>query len=125
MTTARTPKKNVTLEIRLPDRMKSAFARQCRLENRTASEALREMIEQRLSARAAPRRLSPWRVVAAALIGLGLGAGMAVPTLARSVIEPAPGFDQLDRNHDGVLSRTEFCARHGAQACQDTVSPLS
>jgi hypothetical protein len=45
----RRQKKNDTLEIRLPQETKQAFMDQCRAEGRSASEAMRMFIEERLA----------------------------------------------------------------------------
>ena len=106
---ARSPKKSETIEIRLSHQAKIAFMDRCRQEQRSASAVLRGLIDQTLEVprrRAAPR----WRALAAAVAGLILGA-VAQPALARATHEAHPAFDQLDRNHDGVLSYAEFSAR--------------
>ena len=104
-------KKNVTLEVRLPDFAKAAFMEHCRKQDRTASEAIRVFIDAQLDPRPATKRRSWWRVVLAWALGLAFGAGLAVPSLARSERSPAPSFAQLDTNHDGVLTPDEFDAR--------------
>lgn len=106
-------KKNVTIEIRLPDQVKSAFIAQCQLEDRTASGALRDLIDRHLAgelARPARRQSAAWRIAAAWMVGAVLGAGVAAPSLAQSARPPLPSFDQLDRDHDGVVSRSEYRA---------------
>ena len=105
-------KKSETVEIRLPHATKTAFMDKCRAEGRTASEVIRRFIDSELD-RSAARPLigMGWRqLMAAAVAGLTLGA-VAAPALAQSVTLSRPGFDRLDRNHDGVISFDEFRAR--------------
>lgn len=52
----RRQKKNDTLEIRLPQETKQAFMNQCRAEGRSASEAMRMFIEERLAGDNAARQ---------------------------------------------------------------------
>jgi hypothetical protein len=99
-------KKSETLEIRIPYPTKQAFMARCQAEGRSASETLRDLIEQRLSPRPParePRRLH--QIVAAALIAATVGAA-AAPALARATL--ASRFEALDANHDGLLTPAEF-----------------
>jgi len=105
------PKKNVTLEVRLPDTVKSAFMEQCRRQDSTASDAVRGFIEGQLAAKPRPARRSLRLVAAAWVAGLAIGAGLATPSLARPARCEAPAFAALDTDHDGVLSAQEFAAR--------------
>jgi hypothetical protein len=99
----RGPKKSETLEIRLPHALKQAFMARCQGEDRSASEALRGLIEQSLIE---PRRPPPrLRWAAVGLAALSLGA-VAAPSLARPSL-PAR-FARLDADHDGRLSLAEF-----------------
>lgn len=106
MAEPRPMKKSETLEIRIPYPTKQAFMAQCQAEGRTASEALRGLIDQRLSP---PRPLRDGRrlpqVIAGALIAAAVGAA-AAPALARATL--ATRFEALDLNHDGVLTPAEF-----------------
>lgn len=104
-------KKNVTLEVRLPDVTKSAFMAQCRQQDQTASEAIRLFIDGQLKSRSSAPQRSVWRVVLAWAFGLTLGAGIAAPSLARSEHNDTRSFAQLDRNHDGLLTKSEFHTR--------------
>jgi hypothetical protein len=113
MAAPRPPKKNGTIEIRLPDEAKSAFMEQCRQDERTASEAIRAFIDDRLAVHplSRQRRLPYWRIAAAGIVGALLGIGVAAPSLARSAQDTRAAFDRLDRNHDGVLTYREFRSR--------------
>ncbi|MFD1789862.1 EF-hand domain-containing protein [Sphingomonas floccifaciens] len=108
-------KKNVTLEVRLPDATKAAFMAQCRRQDRTASDAVRAFINAQLEAGEQPLRRPSRRsvrlAVTAWVAGAAIGAGLATPSLARSAPWEAQAFAALDRNHDGVLSPSEFAAR--------------
>jgi len=111
MTAGKPPKKSDMLEVRLPHATKVAFMARCRATRRTASEAVRVFIDQELEGRAGrPDRSNlVWRILAAALAGLAVGA-VAAPSLARPLATHA-AFDRLDANHDGVLSLEEFSRR--------------
>lgn len=100
----RAPKKSETLEVRLPHAAKTAFMARCRDSGQTASEAVRGFIEGELAARS---RLRSWRIAAAALAGLAVGA-VAAPSLAQTVGGDRAAFERMDRNHDGVVSYAEF-----------------
>jgi hypothetical protein len=104
-------KKNVSIEVRLSDEIKSAFVDRCRDQGRSASEAIRQFIDEQVEARSSTSQ--SWRrygrIGIAGLLGMGLGFGVAAPSIARSA--PALAFEQVDRNHDGVIDRREFDAR--------------
>ncbi|MFA4938492.1 hypothetical protein [Brevundimonas sp.] len=105
-------KKSETVEIRLPLATKTAFMARCRAEGRTASDAIRRFIDAELNQTSARRSTGlNWRqLLAAAVAGLALGA-VAAPSLAQSSPPSRAAFDRLDRNHDGVVSFDEYCAR--------------
>ena len=113
MTAQRSPKKSETIEIRLPYAAKTAFMARCRDDGLTASEAVRRFIDRELDARR-PRlrrvRLAVLQALAAALAGLAIGA-VAAPSLAQTAPASRPAFDQLDRDHDGLLTFEEFRRR--------------
>ena len=112
MNACKPPKKSEVLEVRLPHETKTAFMTRCRETRRTASEAVRVFIDQELAGRPSrPRRRGlVWRVLAAALAGLAVGA-VAAPSLARPISASHGTFDRLDANHDGALSFEEFSQR--------------
>ena len=110
MSAPRKLKKSESLEIRIPHPTKQAFMARCRDEGRSASEALRAFIDGQLDApKPAPRRATPWRLIAGAAIVAAMGAA-AVPSLARPGLNAAE-FTRLDANHDGVLTYAEFQRR--------------
>lgn len=113
MTAVRAPKKSESLEIRLPYPTKQAFMARCQAEGVTASEALRGFIDRQIEP-AQPRIRPPGRPlskrahwIAGALVAAAVGA-VAVPSLALPALSHAASFEQLDTNHDGVLTRAEF-----------------
>lgn len=110
---AASSKKSETIEIRLSHEAKTAFMERCRLDRRTASEALRLFIDEQLDGRSnVRRRRSPsWRIIVAGAIGAALGLGVAAPSFAHATQNSKAAFERLDRNHDGVLSYEEFRSR--------------
>ena len=103
----RPEKKSETLEVRLPHAAKTAFMARCQAEGRTASDAVRGFITNELAgAHPARRQARGWQALAAAIVGLVLGA-VAAPSLAQTATTHA-SFQTLDRNHDGVLTPAEF-----------------
>ena len=64
MASAKSTKKNDSIEIRLPDETKAAFREKCRREGRTASDTVRSFIDEQLEprARVRRRRRSLWRI---------------------------------------------------------------
>ena len=109
MVHAKPAKKTGTIEVRLSDAAKAAFMDRCRDEGQTASEAIRGFIDARIAP--PPRRAPSWRMAVAGAIGILIGAGVAAPSLARAAHPTQAAFDQLDRNHDGLLSYEEYRAR--------------
>ncbi len=100
-------KKSETLEIRLPYPTKLAFMASCRRQGRSASETLRQFIDDQLDgpkpARKALRR--SLHLVAGALIAAAVGA-VAAPSLARPASHA--DFDRLDLNGDRAIGLAEF-----------------
>jgi hypothetical protein len=113
MTGSKITKKNDSIEIRLSDETKAAFKETCRLEGRTASDAVRAFIEDRLDPGLGlrRRRRSLWRFGAAVAAGAVLGGGLAAPSIAASADGSRSAFQALDRDHDGALTYEEFRAR--------------
>jgi ferric-dicitrate binding protein FerR (iron transport regulator) len=112
MADSKASKKSETIEIRLSYETKTAFMERCRLERRTASDAIRLFIDEQLDARSrARRRLRAWRIAAAAAVGAALGLGVAAPSFAHATGNSKTAFERLDRNHDGVLTYEEFRSR--------------
>ena len=110
MPSAKPAKKTGTIEIRISDEVKAAFMARCRRDDLTASEAIRRFIDTQLAPRpdVRQRRASHLRLAVAAIVGAALGVGVAAPSFARSAQKARPAFDQLDRNHDGVLNYQEY-----------------
>lgn len=114
MRAPRSPKKSESLEIRIPYAAKVAFMARCQREGVTASDALRDFIDQQIQP---PRRMSRrrWRLAAGALVAAALGA-VALPSVARPGRAPdvaqdllcRVAFARLDANHDGVLTLDEY-----------------
>ncbi|OJU09048.1 MAG: hypothetical protein BGN86_07050 [Caulobacterales bacterium 68-7] len=99
-------KKSENLEIRLPHATKQAFMAHCRAEGRTASDALRAFIDDRLSPAPVPRRRSGLaRLAAGVLIATAVGA-IAAPSLARPLLQAQVG--RMDLDGDGAISLAEF-----------------
>ena len=113
MATSKPPKKSETIEVRLSHEAKTAFMERCRHEQLTASEAIRLFIDDQLTPQPKLRRRrgAGWRIAAAGIAGAVLGVGAAAPAFAWAAQDTRPVFDQLDRNHDGVLSYQEFRSR--------------
>jgi len=111
MTSARPPKKSETLEIRLPHASKLAFMARCRAAGLTASEVVRGLIENETSAAPKARRqVRSWQALAAAVAGIVIGVA-AAPSIAQALPGSRAAFDQMDADHDGVVSFAEFQAR--------------
>ena len=113
MASAKFTKKNDSIEIRLPDETKAAFREKCRLEGRTASDAVRSFIDEQIEPRRSVqrRRRSLWRLGLAVAAGAALGGGLAAPSIAASADNSRSAFQALDRDHDGLLSYEEFRSR--------------
>jgi hypothetical protein len=108
----RPPKKSESLEIRIPYAAKQAFMARCQAEGRSASDALRNFIDQQI---APPRPATArGRLAVGVLIAAAVGA-IALPSLARQPAADAAqdllrraAFAQLDANRDGVLTLDEY-----------------
>jgi hypothetical protein len=112
MTSEKPLKKNASIEVRLPDAVKSAFMDRCRDQELTASEVIRLFIDNQIAVQSVPPRqpLRYIRVAIAGLVGTIFGLGLAAPSVARSSADIRIEFQKLDRNHDGVIDRGEFNA---------------
>ncbi|MBN9318830.1 MAG: hypothetical protein BGN86_13270 [Caulobacterales bacterium 68-7] len=107
------PKKTDKLEVRLSTETKQAFLARCRLEGRSASEAVRTFIELHLARPISQENLhmiarSP--MTYAGLAAAVAAAGVVMVSAQPSRAEPdfAAAFKSIDRNGDGRLSRQEF-----------------
>jgi len=111
MTSPRPPKKSETLEVRLPHAAKLAFMERCRAAGLTASEVVRHLIDNETpTAPKARRTMKGWQALAAAVVGIVIGAA-AAPSIAQALPGSRAAFEQMDANHDGVVSFAEFQAR--------------
>lgn len=111
MSTVRPPKKSETLEIRLPHAAKAAFMDRCREAGLTASEVVRTLIEAETTAAPRTRRtMKGWQALVLAVAGVVIGAA-AAPSIAQALPGSRAAFDQIDANHDGVVTFAEFNAR--------------
>lgn len=109
MSSARPQKKTDTIEIRLADEVKVAFAAKCRQEGRTVSEAIRALIADNLEPSGHVRQAPParWRLGLAGVLGVALGAGVAAPSFARSVCDSHPVMEYVVSNADAVSALRE------------------
>jgi predicted component of type VI protein secretion system len=108
MPASRPAKKTGSVEVRLSDEMKAAFAERCRREDVTVSEAVRRLMEAQLNTPTGRARGSRSRMIAAGLLGVALGAGAAAPSFAQAGVASRPAFEVLDRDHDGILTPAEY-----------------
>ena len=106
-------KKNSSIEVRLPDRTKTAFMERCQREGRTASDVVRALIDEQLQPAPAARKnaRAMWRMAVAGVTGAALGLGLAAPSIASSPEPSRAAFERLDRDGDGALTFEEFKAR--------------
>ena len=112
MRATRPLKKNGSIDVRLPDQVKTAFMEHCRSHDRTASDAIRTFIDEQLTSqeiRYRPVR-SFWRAGVAAVVGAAIGMGAAAPSIANSMQRDRTMFQQLDRDRNGTLTYQEFRA---------------
>ncbi|MES2988932.1 MAG: hypothetical protein V4808_13585 [Pseudomonadota bacterium] len=101
-----TPKKSETIEVRLPFAAKLAFAERCRAEGITMSDAIRRFVDGRRQA----RRGFAGPMLVSAAIALAV---VVSPAAVRA--DFGTGFEALDRNADGVVTRAEVPA--GGAGC--------
>jgi hypothetical protein len=130
MSDQRPPKKTEMIEVRVSHETKSAFLEACRSAGRTASDVIREGIddfidgqgrlqpaaEAKASAKVLaliPRPIRKKRYVAAGAAAVGLSLLAALPSAASPDL--AAMFKRLDANGDGVLTDAEFGRREGVK----------
>lgn len=120
------PKKTEMLEVRLPHAIKLAFMARARAEGRTASAVIRRFIESYLAdgipaviSEARPmfkpffrRFAKPIAATSVAASVLALYAAMSATVAVAAAPDLKAIFDDLDRNHDGMLSVAEFLDRN-------------
>lgn len=115
-------KKSETLEVRIPYETKQAFLSACREDGTTASEVVREKVQDYLDTREQPSvqpdkrtlimrlpqpiRRYGWRAAAGGVAAIGLVGVAALPSAATPDFKAQ--FGRLDTNADGVLSVEEF-----------------
>jgi hypothetical protein len=109
MASARPPKKSETIEIRLSHDAKTAFIEHCRREQRSASEVIRLLIDERIDpvASSRPRRLPHWPILAAGMAGTLFGMGAAAPSLARATQDNCAAVGSTT-SPAGTVSRQEI-----------------
>lgn len=115
-------KKSETLEVRIPHETKQAFLNACREDGTTASEVVRDKVQDYLDTRERPSlnadkrtlimklpqpiRRYGWRAAAGGVAAIGFVGIAALPSAAAPDFKAQ--FDRLDKNSDGVISVEEF-----------------
>jgi|JI7StandDraft_1071085.scaffolds.fasta_scaffold04013_7 Ca2+-binding EF-hand superfamily protein len=115
-------KKSETLEVRIPYETKQAFLTACREDGTTASEVVRDKVQDYLDARERPSlnaekrtlimklpqpiRHYGWRAAAGGVAAIGFVGLAALPSAAAPDFKAQ--FGRLDKNGDGVISVEEF-----------------
>jgi len=123
-------KKSETLEVRIPYETKQAFLTACREDGTTASEVVRDKVQDYLDARERPSlneekrtlvmklpqpvRRYGLRVAAGGIVAVGLTSLAVLPSAANPDFRAQ--FGRLDANGDGVLSVEEFLGPAAAGA---------
>lgn len=127
-------KKSETLEVRIPYETKQAFLSACREDGTTASEVVRDKVQDYLDARERPSlneekrtlimklpqpvRRYGWRAAAGGVAAIGFVSMAALPSAATPDIKAQ--FGRLDANSDGVLSVEEFLGSRDTGANAET-----
>lgn len=115
-------KKSETLEVRIPYETKQAFLTACREDGTTASEVVRDKVQDYLDARERPSlnadkrtlimklpqpiRRYGWRAAAGGVAAIGFVGLAALPSAATPDFKAQ--FGRLDKNGDGVVTVEEF-----------------
>ena len=127
-------KKSETLEVRIPYDTKQAFLTACREDGTTASEVVRDKVQDYLDARERPSLIEEkrtlvmklpqpvrrygLRVAAGGIAAIGFVSMAALPSAATPDIKAQ--FGRLDANSDGVLSVEEFLGSIDSNAKAET-----
>jgi Ca2+-binding EF-hand superfamily protein len=115
-------KKSETLEVRIPYETKQAFLNACREDGTTASEVVRDKVQDYLDMRERPSlnedkrtlimklpqpiRRYGWRAAVGGVAAIGFVGVAALPSAAAPDFKAQ--FGRLDKNADGVISLEEF-----------------
>ena len=122
----RPPKKDDTLEVRLPQETKQAFMERCKAEGSTASDTVRGFIEGHLAkplSAKEPAFYRPAASFAAIAAFAAVGIALFTPTPSRAAPDLKSMFQEMDTNKDGKVSETEFAARRPMMARRDGAGP--
>lgn len=121
------PKKSETLEVRVPWRLKQDFMARARREGRSASEVIRDLMQdyvRRPAQRTTPQTLEtamtairkrPRAGFAAILGAAGMSALLAGTIPAGAASDFRAQFESLDLNGDGIVTLEEFESRATAE----------
>jgi Ca2+-binding EF-hand superfamily protein len=127
----RPPKKNDTLEIRLPTETKRAFMERCRAEDSTASDKVRGFIEadlaRPLKTKEQPMFFRPatsYASLAAIAAFAAVGAAFFMPSTGRAAPDLKAMFQNLDANKDGKISAAEFASQKDVMFKRADAAPL-
>jgi Ca2+-binding EF-hand superfamily protein len=118
--TNREPKKTELIEFRISHEAKSAFLDQCRRDDRSASEVIRELMQHHVDDHSErDQQPAEWKsdmtallkkhpISASAICALSLLGMSAVSTTAAA--DPAQAFGAIDSNGDKYISMEEYIA---------------
>jgi len=117
-------KKTEKLEVRLPPETKQAFLQRCRMDGRSASEAVRSFIDIYLARPLNPKELPMILRSAVTYACLSVALAGAVWTLSPEPSRAEPDFavifKSLDADGDGRLSPAEFDRKTGSAPARAT-----